>query len=171
MSRAFVNEDLLDENTMLPEREVSQHPNYVTAHGSALLKQRLAELENERSLLLKRGDSAARERLATVERDLRYYAARAESAKLVPGFSQPPEQVTFGCRVTVATPPGEEISYTLVGEDEADAEHGLVSWVSPLGQALLGAREGDAVTWRRPAGDAELEVVEIGVPESDLNPI
>jgi transcription elongation factor GreB len=167
MSRAFVNEDQLAENTVLPERVVSQHPNYVTTRGLALLKQRLAALENERSSLLKRNEITARERLAAVERDLHYYAARVESAKRMPAPSQAPEQVTFGCRVTVLTPVGEELSYTLVGEDEADAQRGLVSWVSPLGQALLGTREGEVVTWRRPAGDTELEVVKVGAPETD----
>lgn len=167
MSRAFVNEDQLAENPMLPEREVSRHPNYVTTRGLALLKQHLAALENERSSLLKRSEITARERLTAIERDLRYYAARVESAKQVPALAQAPEQVTFGCRVRIATPVGEDLSYTLVGEDEADAQRGLVSWVSPLGQALLGARKGDAVTWRRPAGDTELEVIDISAPESD----
>jgi transcription elongation factor GreB len=48
-----------------------------------------------------------------------------------------------------------------VGEDEADAEHGLVSYVSPLAQALLGARVGDEVRWQRPAGDMTIEVLNI----------
>jgi transcription elongation GreA/GreB family factor len=48
-----------------------------------------------------------------------------------------------------------------VGEDEADAEHGLVSYVSPLAMALLGARVGDEVRWQRPAGDMMIEVLRI----------
>lgn len=168
MSRAFVNEDQLADSAAPPEREVSAHPNYVTPRGLALLKERLAELERERSALLKRDEVNARERLAAVERDLRYYVARMESAKLVPTPVQAPEQVTFGCRIAVMTPDGEEIGYTLVGEDEADIARGLISWVSPLGRALLGARNGDTVVWRRPAGDMELEVVEIGVPHPNV---
>lgn len=165
MSRAFVNEDQLAERVSLPEREVSPHPNYVTLRGMALLKQRLAELESERSALLQQDEIAARERLGVVERDLRYYSARVGSAKLVPAPAVAPDQVTFGCRVTVETSEGEEMTYTLVGEDESDAESGLVSWTSPLGNALLGARAGDAVVWQRPAGEVGLEVIEIQVPE------
>jgi transcription elongation factor GreB len=166
MSRAFVNEDQLTQTLALPEREVSPHPNYVTPRGLALLKSRFAELESERSMLLKQDDVSSHERLAAVERDLRYYAARMKSAKLVPASSKTPEHVKFGCRVTVVTPAGEEITYTLVGEDEADAEHGLISWVSPLGQALLGAHEDDQVQWQRPAGEVALEVVKIEASES-----
>lgn len=168
MSRAFVNEDQLADSLAPPERKVSGHPNYVTPRGLALLKERLTMLEGERSTLLKHDDVNARERLAAVERDLRYYVARLESAQLVPSPSQAPEQVTFGCRVTVATPEGDEIGYTLVGEDEADVARELISWVSPLGRALLGAHAGDMVVWRRPAGDMELEVVEIGVAQPNV---
>jgi transcription elongation GreA/GreB family factor len=38
---------------------------------------------------------------------------------------------------------------------------GKVSWVSPLAKALIGARVGDTVKWRRPAGEVELEILEI----------
>lgn len=164
MSRAFVNEDRLAEDPGLLDRPVSPHPNYVTSRGLALLEARLSELSRERRELVNREDIAGRERLAEVERDLRYYNARVESAITVPTPSEPPEKITFGCRVTVATPDDAEADYTLVGEDEADVEQGRVSWVSPLGKALLGARAGDVVTWQRPAGDIKLEVVEIGLP-------
>ena len=50
----------------------------------------------------------------------------------------------------------------IVGDDEADASAGEISWASPLARALIGAREGDVVTWRRPAGDAQIEIVRIG---------
>jgi transcription elongation GreA/GreB family factor len=48
-----------------------------------------------------------------------------------------------------------------VGEDEADAAAGKISWVSPLARTLMGASVGDTVTWKRPAGDLELEIVSI----------
>jgi len=167
MSRAFVNEDLVADSAAPLERPISTDTNYVTPRGLRLLEQRLAELTAERSRLKKREEIATRDRLAEVERNLTYYAVRVESARLVPVPAQAPEQVTFGCRVTVAAPDGEEANYTLVGEDEADVEHRLISWVSPLGKALLGAHEGDSVVWYRPAGDVELDVVEIGRPEQD----
>ena len=74
---------------------------------------------------------------------------------------QKPQEVAFGATVRVADPQDEEREFTIVGEDELDAEHGRVSWVSPLAKALLGARVGDVILWRRPAGDVELEILAI----------
>jgi transcription elongation GreA/GreB family factor len=54
--------------------------------------------------------------------------------------------------------------FAIVGEDEADAAGGKVSWVSPLAKAMLGARAGDVVTWQRPAGNVELEITAIRYP-------
>jgi transcription elongation GreA/GreB family factor len=49
----------------------------------------------------------------------------------------------------------------IVGEDEADATQGRISWVSPLANALMNAQVGDVVSWKRPVGDKELEVLSI----------
>ncbi|MND03721.1 Transcription elongation factor GreA [compost metagenome] len=48
--------------------------------------------------------------------------------------------------------------FTIVGEDEADVVKNRISWVSPLASALLNRSAGDVITWRRPAGDMELEI-------------
>jgi transcription elongation GreA/GreB family factor len=69
--------------------------------------------------------------------------------------------VCFGATVALLDEDERRLGYTIVGEDEADAEHGKVSWISPLARALMDARVGDMVTWRRPSGDAELEIVAI----------
>lgn len=165
MSRAFVNEDSVhEEAAALPERPVSDAPNYVTPTGLQQLRDRLAALNRERAELRDRDEIAARDRLNEVERDLRYYTVRVDTARLVPWPQHPPEKVIFGCRVRVATPDGKVRDYVLVGEDEADADQGLVSWVSPLGRALLGASVGEEVTWHRPAGDTTLEVMAIDKP-------
>lgn len=167
MSRAFVNEDRLADSAPLAERPVSPHPNYVTERGLAQLQARHAALQEERKRLLVAGDGVDRQRLAEVERDLRYYAARLKSAIPTPPPAAAPERVIFGCRVTVLDEDDGEQVYMLVGEDEADAARGLVSWVSPLGQALLGREPGETVTWRRPAGDRILEILDIGPPQAD----
>jgi transcription elongation GreA/GreB family factor len=54
--------------------------------------------------------------------------------------------------------------FTIVGEDEADVATGKVSWLSPLAKALIGARVGDTVKWRRPVGDTDLEILDIHYP-------
>jgi transcription elongation factor GreB len=53
---------------------------------------------------------------------------------------------------------------TLVGEDEADASSGLISWAAPIARALIGARVGDERTVRLPAGEKSYEVVAIRYP-------
>jgi transcription elongation GreA/GreB family factor len=166
MSRAFVKEP--DEGAPLeglPERQISDHPNYVTPTGLRQLKNKVGELETRRLELLEEEDDLAREQLVYVDRDLRYFTARLESAILVPMVRQPRRKVAFGAAVTVSQNGGERQTFTIVGEDEADLNEGKISYVSPLSEALLDARVGKTVLWRRPAGDLKLTVEAIEYPE------
>ena len=62
-------------------------------------------------------------------------------------------EVTIGCSVTVADTTGQELpAYKIVGSQEADPMHGVISEESPFGKALLGAKEGDTVTVEAPSG-------------------
>jgi len=163
VSRAFVNEDVQNEaQAELPERPQSEHPNYVTPQGLAELEHSLAELLAERSALCDDGDAmrheAARRR---IDRNARYLRGRIDRAILVPPDAQPRDEVAFGASVRVCADDGLEQVFTIVGEDEADAAIGKVSWVSPLANALLGAQIGDVVIWRRPSGEVELEILSI----------
>ena len=163
MNRAFVKEP--DEGAPaegLPERQISEHPNYVTPAGLRQLEAKVGELETRRLELLE-GDDPADE-LAYVDRDLRYYTARLESAILVDPARQPRRKVAFGAAVTVSQNGGDLRTFTIVGEDEADLKEGKISFVSPLAEALLEARVGKTVLWRRPAGDLKLTVEEIDYP-------
>ena len=74
---------------------------------------------------------------------------------------EPQDEVHFGATVQARTRTGNVHRFTIVGEDEADVATGKVSWLSPLAKALIGARVGDTVKWRRPAGEVELEILEI----------
>ncbi|MCX5507532.1 GreA/GreB family elongation factor [Pseudomonas sp. BJa3] len=160
MSRAFVNEDQAAAQASQPvERLVSDQPNYVTANGLAQLQQRVAVLNALRAALQAEGD-ADKQRLADTERDLRYFTARVQSAQVVPAVTST-EKVQIGSLVRFVDEHDQEHQVQLVGEDQADAAHGLVNWGSPLGQALLGAGPGDEVLWRRPAGDQMIEVLAI----------
>ena len=67
----------------------------------------------------------------------------------------------FGCTVTVENEEGEEKVVSIVGVDEYDPARGHVSWISPIGKALLGSSEGDVVTFATPGGKSELEVVKV----------
>jgi transcription elongation GreA/GreB family factor len=162
MSRAFVKEDDTGATGEILDLPQSEHPNYITPRGLALLRERLAAAQEKRQALLETAGGVERELpLAHAEREVRYLETRIERAIPIDPARQKPEEVAFGATVRVADPQGEEREFTIVGEDELDAEHGRVSWVSPLAKALLGASVGDVILWRRPAGDVELEILAI----------
>lgn len=153
MSRAFVR-DSDDEPQSLPERSLSEHPNLVTPRGLAAIEAQVRELEAQRQAARAADDAPLRLRL---ERDLRYWSARRASARLVapPAAS---DRVRFGMRVTLRLPSGATQAWRLVGEDEAQASQGLLSWVAPLAQALLGREVGETVDFQ--GGEAEIVSIE-----------
>jgi transcription elongation GreA/GreB family factor len=163
MSRAFVkeNEDQIPE---LPERPQSPHPNFVTPNGLALLKRQLAELEESRQRHAGDGDLLDKDVVQVVERDIRYVQERLNRAVVVDPAQQERDKVDFGAAVATIDENDVKRRFEIVGEDEADPTKGKLSWVSPLALALKGAKTGDIVVWKRPAGDLELEVTSIEYP-------
>ena len=161
MSRAFVNEDQAAAQADTPvERQVRTQPNHLTARGLAQLQAKVAELQQLHSEESARGEMADKQRQAEIERDLRYFNQRLRSAQVVaPATST--EQGQIGSWVTFANEEDAQQRVQLVGEDQADAARGLINWGSPLGRALLGARLGDEVLCKRPAGDQVLEIIRI----------
>jgi len=165
MSRSFVKDADESVGVRQPDIPLSEHPNYVTPRGLAQLRSRLIATRERRDALRAAADTLPQQsELTAVERELRWLNARVGSAIEVDLALQPRDRVAFGARVTVDRDDGQA-RYRVVGEDEADVEHGLVSYVSPLAVALLGARVGDEVTWHRPAGDLTLEVIAIDYPQ------
>jgi len=160
MSRAFVKEDGPD-NAPLPDLPLSPHPNFVTPRGLAALQARLVALQAELTRLKARAERLDRLPERAAERDIRYVEARLRSAILVEPPAAPPVEVAFGTRVTVLDEDGAEQVYEIVGEDEADASLGRIAPHAPLARALLGARAGDTVDWRRPAGRLSLEILSV----------
>jgi transcription elongation factor GreA len=71
-------------------------------------------------------------------------------------------RVIFGSTVVLADEDGSnEITYQIVGEDEADAKAGMISYTSPIARAMIGKEEGDVVVVRAPGGDRSLEILEV----------
>ena len=170
MSRAFVKEDdQRQAGDELPERTQSPHPNYVTAQGLSDLKREFEALTAQRKATLQGADAIAEEEgLRGIDRNLRYMAARIACAIRVDPADQPVDAVAFGATVCVRDPDGSERGFTIVGEDQADAERGMASWVSPLARALRSAQVGDSVKWKRPACDLDIEIVSIEYSPGNL---
>lgn len=159
MSRAFVKGDDSDfPGEELPERPISPHPNYVTAEGLAQLRRRHEDLSAQHAALKAAEQDFDKPRLVAIERDLRYFTQRLDTAILVDTAKEPQDEVHFGATVETQDSEGRVHRFKIVGEDEADVHTGKISWQAPLSHALIGARVGDIVKWRRPAGDADLEI-------------
>ena len=148
MSRAFVKES--SESARPPERMVDEGPNLVTPEGMAQIDGHIARIEDalktETNVLLRE----------TLERDLRYWTLRKASAEIVPPSSG--DTVSFGSKVTIERK-GRQQTFRIVGVDEADASKGLISFRSPLAQAILGAEVGDIIEAGEPLG--EIEIVQV----------
>lgn len=178
MSKAFTREGE-DEDDDLPEIKAlpAGVRNCMTPSGHAAL---VAELDfllrNERPKIVEivswaagNGDRSEngdyiynKKRLREIDRRVRYLTRRLEDAEIVdPAKQQHLDQVFFGATVTYIREDESEVTVTLVGMDEADFSQGKINWLSPVGRALMKAREGDEVAVRTGAGLEVLEVIEI----------
>lgn len=179
MSKAFTKEgdgeddDDRDDTDALPP----QVKNYMTPTGFAQLQSELRTLlYSERPKIVEivswaagNGDRSengdylyGKKRLREIDRRVRYLTKRIESAEVVePERQQHLKQVFFGATVAYARADDSEHTVTLVGVDEADASNGKISWLSPLAQALLKARQGDLVQLRIEGKSESIEVLAV----------
>src|SRR5579863_4113298 len=145
MSRAFVKETA--ESAPPPERMVDDGPNLVTPAGLAQIEGHIARIEesmkSETNVLLRE----------TLARDLRYWEIRKSTAEVVAPSAD--GSVAFGSTVTI-TRKSRTQTFRIVGVDEADAAHGLISFRSPLAQAILGTRAEDIIEGQEPLGEIEI---------------
>jgi len=106
---------------------------------------------------------AAREQQGMVEARIRDIEGRLQNAQVIDIASIPHTgKVIFGTTVDIANvETDEQVSYQIVGDDEADIKQGKLSVSSPIARALVGKQEGDVVTVRTPSGVVEYEIVEV----------
>jgi transcription elongation factor GreB len=186
MNKAFTKETDGDE-TDLEEEGSDVLPagskNYVTPRGFERLRAELHELISiERPKIVEvvswaagNGDRSengdyiyGKRRLREIDRRLRFLSKRLEIAQIVdPAQQKNTDQVFFGATVIYADEQDKEHTVTIVGVDEADLDHGKVSWVSPIARALLKAREGDTVALRTPTGTHAIEIIAIRYGEAE----
>jgi transcription elongation GreA/GreB family factor len=166
MSRAFVKEND-DQGNELPERPQSPYPNHITPRGLDALHQQLQSLEaaHKRMAEPKGNELIDQDAKHGLERDIRYLQDRIARAIVINPATQPRDKVGFGATTETEDENGEKRTFEIVGEDEADAAVGRLSWVSPLARALTDAAVGETVVWKRPAGDLELEILSISYPD------
>ena len=134
MSRAFVKEDVDLPERSGRKRSASGWPpgatNYITARGAKRLRDELQKL---------RAANDPSERVIELEQIL-------ASVQVVDPPDPASNSVAFGTTVTVKDKKGGTEMFTIVGVDEVDFESDAVSWISPVGKALLAADIGDWIT-------------------------
>ena len=163
MSKAFTREDDSEELPPPPRRSSPLPPgakNYLTADGAQRLRAELEHCIERRTRVA--GDSAdAKLELQKIDLHIAALQAVLDSAVVTPPPEKPWNEVRFGASVKVRDAAGEQSTYRIVGVDETDIDRDWVSWVSPIARALLGARVGQRVRFRVPAGERELEILSI----------
>lgn len=144
--------------TLLPDREISPHPNLVTEAGLKVLESQLRQAREAYEGTNAIEDVNERRRQAAGPlRDARYFSVRVSTAQVMPAPTSH-DVVAFGSTVTFERDDGRVQTYRIVGEDEADPKSGSISFVSPVARGLMGKAVGDVVS----VGDHELEITAIG---------
>src|SRR3979490_2701880 len=159
LSGAFTKEDSAEtaSETLLPDRPVSPHPNFVTVAGLKALEFQLHQARDAYETAQKIEDVNERRRQAAIPlRDVRYFAARVRTAQVLT-HPTPTNTVVFGSMVTFRRSDGRVQKYRIVGEDEADPKAGSISFVSPVARSLMGKAVGDEVGSSR----QNLEIISI----------
>ena len=162
MSRAFVKEnDLEHAGIDVPERPISSEKNYVTPNGHRELEVKISILEEERTKISLNTDSMHKQKKMQLERDLRYFVNRLESAILVNPQEQDKNKVLFSAYIDVENELGDILNFQIVGEDEANVKINKIAYNSPLAKVLIGNTLDDEVVWKKPSGSEILTIVNI----------
>lgn len=163
-----------------PDAPKTEAKNYITPGG-------LERLKAERHFLLTKDRPAVTEvvswaagngdrsenadyqygkrRLRQIDSRIRFLSKRIEAAEVVdpetPRSALAQSKVYFGATVLYANAAGEEREVCIVGVDEVDLNRNHISWVSPLGRALIKSAEGETVTLHAPGGTDALTILEV----------
>lgn len=104
---------------------------------------------------------AAKERQGHVEAQLADIEDRVSRAQIIDPTTLSGDRVVFGATVTLLDEGDKPNKYQIVGQTEADAKNGRISYNSPLGKALIGRKVGEEVEVTVPAGDRSYEIKKI----------
>jgi len=96
---------------------------------------------------------AAKERQGQIEAQIGDYEDRLSRAQVIDPTTLSGDRIVFGATVQLTDEAKKKIKYQIVGQMEADAKLGRISYNSPLGRALIGRSVGDEIEVTVPAGD------------------
>ena len=104
---------------------------------------------------------AAKERQGQIEAMIADIDDRLSRAMVIDPATLSGDKIVFGATVELLDENDKKIVYQIVGETEADAKVGRISYSSPLGRALIGRTVGDEVEFSAPSGDRYFEIAKI----------
>jgi transcription elongation factor GreA len=106
---------------------------------------------------------AAKEKQGFIEGRIAEIESKLAGAQVIdPTTVEADGRVIFGATVELEeTATGDTVTYQIVGDDEADIDHGLVSISSPIARALIGKSEGDVASVQAPSGAREYEIIAV----------
>lgn len=103
---------------------------------------------------------AAKDRQAMIEGRIAEIQAKIVTAEVVDTATLKSQTIIFGATVELQdTETDEQVTYTIVGEDESDVKAGKVSIFSPIARSLIGKKKGDIIEFKSPKGEKEFEVL------------
>ena len=150
----------------------------ITAKGAVRLRAELEELKSvKRPAVINaiaearaQGDlsenaeyDAAKDRQGFIEGRIKEVEGKLAAAQVIdPASLDAGGKVVFGATVDLEEEDsGEQVTYQIVGEDEADLKHGLINISSRIARALIGKEEGDAAVVQAPGGDRHYEIIAV----------
>ena len=104
---------------------------------------------------------AAKEKQSFVEGRIQEINGKLVAANVIDPKSIQSDRIVFGATVVLKDEDGEEKTYSIVGEDEAEIKDGLISIHSPIAKAMIGKEVGDEVNVKAPKGTITYEVINV----------
>ena len=106
---------------------------------------------------------AAKDRQGFIEGRIKEVEGKLAAAQIIdPSALDAGGKVVFGATVELEDEDsGDQVTYQIVGEDEADLKQGLINISSPIARALIGKEEGDTAVVQAPGGDRHYEIIAV----------
>ncbi|BBI48041.1 MULTISPECIES: transcription elongation factor GreA [Halomonadaceae] len=146
--------------TVAGERSLREELDHLKSEARPQVIAAIAEAREHGDLKENAEYHAAREQQGFIEGRIQEIESKLSVAQVIDVTKLPKTgKVIFGVTVSLMNLDTDaEVTYRIVGEDEADIKSGRISVTSPIARALIGKEEGDVVVVKTPGGDVEYEV-------------
>lgn len=146
--------------TTIGKKLLEEELNHLIKVEREAIKQAIAEARELGDLKENAEYSAAKERQSIIEGRIQNLQGKIARARVIDVSSLDSEKIVFGATVTIHDlQKNIDITYQIVGEDEALHDPNKISYSSPLGRALIGKESGDEIVVKAPKGDMHYEIL------------